>query len=266
MEFPALSRPNGFILLSHRSAGRLAFRPSYQFAAPSRREESMRTIIHMSAALALCAISAHAQLKAGSLSIKGGETFTVGQKVSVTLVQVKPGTGMRAGKYDFYFSGDGGTSWKEMIGNWQGPTGDNATVTWEWNITQAATMKGVFRACLLSGGECTDSTYTLKSGPFTIAAQGSAVLPTSAAAAGKLDFDAFTGNMALRFSLVAPAHVALRAFNTQGRLLATLLDADQSAGEHALSLFSNRLQEMHGPVAFTLTWGGASLARSLVLP
>jgi hypothetical protein len=226
----------------------------------------MHTIIHLSAAIALSAFGAHAQLKAGSLSIKGGETFTVGQKVSVTLVQVKPGTGMRSGKYDFYISRNGGTSWREMVGNWQGPTTDNATVTWEWNITESPTTTGVFRACLLSGGECTDSTYTLKSGPFTIVDQSSAVLPRSDAATGKLNFDSSTGSMALRFSLVSPAHVALRAFNTQGRLLATLLDADQLAGDHAMSLFSNRIQEMNGPVAFTLTWGAASLTRSLILP
>jgi hypothetical protein len=226
----------------------------------------MRTIIRLSAAIALCALGAKAQLKSGSLSIKGGETFTVGQKVNVTLIQVKAGTGTRAGKYDFYFSGNGGTSWKEMIGNWQGPTGDNATVTWEWNITQTPTTTGIFRACLLSGGECTDSTYTLKSGAFTIVAQGSAVLPQAGSAAGRLDFDAATGSFGVAFSLESPAHATLQAFDSQGRLLATLLDADQAAGDHALSLFSNRLGSMHGAVAFKLTWGAASLTRSLVLP
>lgn len=226
----------------------------------------MRMIIRLSVAIALCALGANAQLKAGSLSIKGGETFAVGQKVNVTLVQVKAGTGTRAGKYDFYFSGNGGTSWKEMIGNWQGPTGDNATVTWEWNITQAPTTTGIFRACLLSGGECTDPTYTLKSEPFTIVAQGSAVLPGSSPSTGKLDFDAATGSFAVAFSLPAASRVSLQAFDSQGRLLATLLDAEQAAGEHALSLFSNRLGSMHGAVAFKLTWGGASLTRSLILP
>jgi hypothetical protein len=226
----------------------------------------MHTIIRLSTAIALCALGAKAQLKSGSLSIKGGETFTVGQKVSVTLVQVKAGTGTRAGKYDFYFSGNGGTSWKEMIGNWQGPTGDNATVTWEWNITQAPTTTGIFRACLLSGGECTDPTYTLKSEAFTIVAQGTPVLPLAGSAAGRLDFDAATGSFAVAFSLESPAHATLQAFDSRGRLLATLLDADQAAGDHALSLFSNRLGSMHGAVAFKLAWGGSSLTRSLVLP
>lgn len=225
----------------------------------------MRTIMRLPMAIALCAFGANAQLKEGSLSIKGGETFTVGQKVQVTLTQVKPGTGTRAGKYDFYISVNGGTSWTEMVGNWQGPTTDNATVTWEWNVTQKPTTTGVFRACLLSGGECTDPTYTLKSGNFTIAAS-TALVPGPAESAGKLEFDAATGGMAVGFALAAPARVTLQAFDAQGRLLAVLLDADQAAGEHALSLFSNRLQTMHGSVAFKLAWGGASLTRAFVLP
>jgi len=225
----------------------------------------MRTIIRLSIALALCAIGAQAQLKDGSLSIKGGETFTVGQKVTVTLVQTKPGTGARAGKYDFYISVDGGTSWKEMIGNWQGPTGDNATVSWDWNVTQATTTTGVFRACLLSGGECTDPTYTLKSGNFTIS-NSTALAPQRAESAGKLEFESGTGGMAIGFFLAEPARVTLQAFDAQGRLLAVLLDGDHAAGDHSFSLFSNRLQAMHGSVVFKLAWGGASLTRSFLLP
>jgi len=225
----------------------------------------MRTIIRLSMALALCAIGAQAQLKDGSLSIKGGETFTVGQKVSVTLVQTKPGTGTRSGKYDFYISVNGGTSWTEMIGNWQGPTTDNATVTWEWNVTQKPTTTGVFRACLLSGGECTDPTYTLKSGNFTIATS-TALASRQAGSAGKLEFETATGGMSIGFFLAEPARVTLQAFDAQGRLLAVLMDGDHAAGDHALSLFSNRLQSLHGSIAFKLAWGGASLTRSFVLP
>ena len=225
----------------------------------------MRTIIRLSTALALCALGAQAQLKEGSLSIKGGETFTVGQKVNVTLTQLKPGTGTRAGKYDFYISVNGGSTWKEMIGNWQGPTTDNATVTWEWNVTQAPTTTGVFRACLLSGGECTDAAYTLKSGNFTIS-NSTALAPRAEESAGKLEFESATGGMAIAFALAEPARVTLQAFDAQGRLLAVLLNADQAAGEHSLSLFSNRLQAMHGSVVFKLAWGGASLTRSFVLP
>lgn len=225
----------------------------------------MRSIMHSSMAIALCAFAAQAQLKAGSLSIKGGETFTVGQKVTVTLTQTKAGTGTRAGKYDFYFSGNGGSTWKEMVGNWQGPTTDNATVSWDWNITQSPTTTGVFRACLLSGGECTDPTYTLKSDNFTIVAS-TALSSKAADAAGKLGFDAATGAMAIGFSLAEPSRVTLQAFDAQGRVLAVLLDGEHAAGDHSLSLFSNRLQAMHGSVVFKLTWGGAALIRTFALP
>jgi hypothetical protein len=226
---------------------------------------SKQGLIRFAMLVSVCAVGARAQLKAGSLSIKGGETFTVGQKVSVTLVQTKAGTGTRSGKYDFYFSGDGGTSWHEMVGNWQGPTGDNATVTWEWNVTQAPTTTGQFRACLLSGGECTDPTYTLKSGNFTIT-NATALAPMRSEAGGKLEWDAATGSMAIGFSMAEAGRVSLRAFDSQGRLLAVLLEAEQAAGDHALSLFSHRIQTMHGSVVFALSWGGASMTRTFALP
>jgi hypothetical protein len=254
-----------YIAFSPSRAGRLSIRPIHFIATQRGREDSMRTIMRLPIAIALCALGANAQLKDGSLSIKGGETFTVGQKVPVTLTQLKPGTGARSGKYDFYISVNGGTSWTEMVGNWQGPTTDNATVTWEWNVTQAPTTKGVFRACLLSGGECSDAAYTLKSGNFTIS-NSTALAPSPAGSAGKLEFDAATGGMAVGFSLASPARVTLQAFDAQGRSLAVLLDADQAAGEHSLSLFSNRLQAMHGSVVFKLAWEGSSLTRAFVLP
>jgi hypothetical protein len=117
----------------------------------------------------------------------------------------------------------------------------------------------------MSGGHCTDTAYVLKSGNFTISTT-TPILAQARQTSGKLDFDAATGSLAVAFSLAFPAHVSLQAFDSQGRLLATLLDADRAAGDHALSLFSNRLRDMHGAVAFKLTWGGSSLTRSLILP
>lgn len=225
----------------------------------------MRTITRSSLAIALSVCGAMAQIKAGSLSIKGGETFKVGQKVPVTFVQLGPGSGNNAAKYDFYLSTNGGSSFKEFVAAWQGPSGNGDTAKYEWTVQNSPTTTGQFRACLLSGGHCTDQQFMITSANFTISTQTSALNPAIGSGAAKLELDA-TGNLALAFSLAAPARVSLQAFDSQGRLLATLLDADRAAGDHALSVFSNRLRDMHGAVAFKLTWGDASLTRSLVLP
>jgi hypothetical protein len=118
----------------------------------------------------------------------------------------------------------------------------------------------------LAGGECRDNNYILKSGNFTITEQSSALRPPAAAQAGRLDFDPATGGIEVGFVLDASAHVALQAFDAQGRLLASLLDEDRSAGAHALSLFSSALSERHGTVVLRLAYGNAALTRSVVLP
>jgi hypothetical protein len=225
----------------------------------------MRTIIHSALAIALTACGAMAQVKAGSLSIKAGDTYVVNKKVMVTFVQLGAGSGTNAGKYDFYLSTNAGSKWTEFEAAWQGPKGNGDTVKYEWTVPNSPTTTAQWRACLMSGGHCTDTAYVLKSGNFTISAT-TPILAQARQTSGKLDFDAATGSLAVAFSLASPAHVSLQAFDSQGRLLATLLDADRAAGDHALSLFSNRLRDMHGAVAFKLTWGGSSLTRSLILP
>jgi hypothetical protein len=222
----------------------------------------MRHTQRLAIALTACAIGAHAHLKQGSLYPKGGESFAIGQKVTIAWVQTQGHDGL----YDLYFSKNAGTSWSEFAGHWQGPKGDGDSVKYEWTVpANSATTQGVIRVCQLAGGECKDAVYILKSGNFTITT-ASAVEAQAPQAAGKLDFDAATGSLAVAFTLASASRVSLQAFDSQGRLLATLLDAEQAAGEHALSLFSNRLASMHGAVAFKLAWGGASLTRSLILP
>jgi hypothetical protein len=222
----------------------------------------MRPIQSVTSVFLMCVACASAHLKAGSLNPKGGETFAIGQKVLISWVQSQA----HDRKYDLYFSKNGGTSWTEFEANWIGAAGDNDTCKYQWTVpANSATTQGQLRVCQMAGGHCTDAAYVLKSGNFTITAS-SAVQPQADGAAGSLAFDPASRALAVAFSLSAPARVALRAFDARGRLLATLMDEDKSAGDFALSLFSNRLQSMHGAVAFKLDWGAASLTRSLVLP
>lgn len=209
----------------------------------------------------LCILPLHAHLKPGSLSIKGGETFTVGQKVTVTFVQ---SVGHNDGRYDFYFSKNGGTSWSEFEAKWQGPKGDNETITYVWTVPNSLTETGIWRACQLAGGECTQADYILKSGAFKIVAAGSGVRPGAGALAPGLDFAA--GGVTAEFAMPAAGKVVLQAFDASGRVLATLFEGEMAAGDQRLSLFSNRLQQASGNVVLKLTYGSESLTRSIALP
>jgi len=205
-------------------------------------------------ALALASF-ASAQVQPGSLSIKGGETFTVGQVVDVSLIQT---LGHNNGKYDFYYSKDNGTKWTEIIGNYQGPKEDGATVTYKWTVPNAVTTQGMFRACEMAGGECLDPAYILKSGAFSIVPVGTGLnqAGSKTGSAPSMSYATETRSLETSFELGAAQKVTLQAFDGRGRLLATLLDGRREAGIHHLSLFSNRLETVSGQVLFRLTLGG----------
>lgn len=73
-------------------------------------------------------------------------------------------------------------------------------------------------------------------------------------------FDPDAGNLDITFGIERGARISLQAFDGQGKLLAVLLDADEGAGFHQLSLFSNRLQGHRGHVVFQLRADNSMLA------
>ena len=73
-------------------------------------------------------------------------------------------------------------------------------------------------------------------------------------------FDPDAGNLDVTFGIDRAARVSLHAYDTQGKLLAILMDADQGSGFHQLSLFSNRLRGNHGQVVFKLLADNSMLA------
>lgn len=75
-------------------------------------------------------------------------------------------------------------------------------------------------------------------------------------------FDSDAGNLDVTFGIDQAARISLQAFDTQGKLLANLLDVNEGSGFHHLSLFSNRLQGYQGHVIFKLRAGNAMLAET----
>ncbi|MEO6096632.1 MAG: hypothetical protein ABIW76_13410 [Fibrobacteria bacterium] len=65
-------------------------------------------------------------------------------------------------------------------------------------------------------------------------------------------FDAAAGNLDVTFGIDQGARITLEAYDVQGKLLAILLDRNQGAGFHHLSLFSNQMQGYKGHMTFRL--------------
>ena len=79
-------------------------------------------------------------------------------------------------------------------------------------------------------------------------------------------FDADAGSLEVTFGIEEAASMSLQAFDSQGKLLAILLEGNQDPGFHHLSLFSNRLQGYKGHVIFQLRAGQSVLGETRVRP
>jgi hypothetical protein len=208
-------------------------------------------------AVAVSTTFATAQLKQGSLSIKGGETFKVGQVVQVTFTQLVGNNGL----YDFYWSKDGGVKWTETVGNWQGPKGDNALVTYPWTVPNAVSTTVQFRACQMAGGHCTDPAYILKSPNFTITATSGVLAPAGHAPAPSIRYDAATRSLEAAFELAKAEPVSLQVIDAGGRVVATLAEGRREAGFLRVSVFSNRLENASGRFLLKLDLGAESFTQ-----
>ena len=203
----------------------------------------------------LAAGLSQAHLKSGSLLPKGGETLTAGQTVSITWeVDETHNKGI-----DIAFSKDGGTTWTNIK---TGFLDNSKSDKFNWTVPNEATAKGKLRIC--QSGPCTDqnvskpdgqSPWYLVSGLLAVQPSTAIAAPPGAAGPIGMDFDPATRNVDVSFGLSRAQDVLLQAFDTQGRLVATLIQGNYAAGEHALSVFSNRLATGGGSLVFKLQVG-----------
>lgn len=96
----------------------------------------------------------------------------------------------------------------------------------------------------------------------TAALASASTSENSAWFAPTLNFEPAQGSLEVTFGMDEAAKVSLLAYDTQGKLLATLIDGNQGSGFHHISLFSNRLQGHSGKVVFELRSGNTVLAAS----
>jgi hypothetical protein len=215
---------------------------------------------NFSSLILLAASINHAHLIASSLSPKGGETIFVNQPLTIswTTEENHPD---KAG-VDLAYSKDGGKTWEKFKTGISDTEKDNS---FRWTIGPAEpTTQGKIRVC--QAGPCTDKMDTTKaggipgpwylvSGVFTVQASTAIASPAESGVRLSLDFRPDTRNVEVSFALAARQAVLLQAFDMQGRLVATLLQGDYAAGEHALSVFSNRTASANESLVFRLKVG-----------
>lgn len=215
-------------------------------------------------------VSAHL----GTLTLpKAGDTYSAGASVNVRwTVSTAHNT------QDLAYSTNG-TSWTSIT------TGLGANVgAFSWTVPSLSSTTVRFRICQRDGGGgCTDahntsspsrsialagggSVYTIVTGNFAVSS--SSALAPAANAAGtpppRVGFDAASRSVNAAFRLDVAGKVVLEAFDAQGRLLAAMVDRDMPAGDHDLSVFSNRLP-VNGTAVIRLQAGSQATQASFSL-
>lgn len=213
----------------------------------------MHSVTRIAMFLSLSALAASARLVSGSLKPSGGESFKPGEVMTIEWVASQADNG----KYDLYFSKDGGKSWSiEFAEAWQGSTVDNAKNTYKWTIpANINTTQGRIRVCQMSGGHCVQvGGYTLVSQDFTVSNSNAVAPAAPEAAAPQFAFSPQAGSLEVEFDLPEAGQVTLDAIDAAGQRVAGLLDRRLEGGPHRLSMSSHRLQAA-GPLFFHLTRG-----------
>ncbi|MEO7426072.1 MAG: hypothetical protein ABI036_12865 [Fibrobacteria bacterium] len=206
----------------------------------------------------LMACLTHAHLVASSLTPKGGETLTVNQPVTITWNAEENHPDQ--GTIDLAYSKDGGITWTSIKAGILDTEKSN-TFRWLTGPSEATTQAKV-RVCQI--GPCGTLNVSkpqgappwyMVSGVFTVQAATGLVSTSESGNPISLDFSPATRNVEVSLSLATSQAVLLQAFDMQGRLVATLLQGNYAAGNHAFSVFSNRVTAANESLVFRLKVG-----------
>jgi hypothetical protein len=203
---------------------------------------------------------------------KTGAVFKGGEKVAIAWSIDTPHDGI-----DLALSTDGAT-WTTFQANLP-----KSAKSFLWTVPNTPATTARIRVCQKDGTAvkgCTDANntgspqtgidvdggqiYTLVSGKFTIQSSAGIREDNLAAGGNSIRVNPESRSVDLALSLEKDDKVLLQAFDAQGRLVATLMDAEQKAGFRTISLYSNALDVSRplwfklqaGSRASTLTWTG----------
>lgn len=200
-------------------------------------------------------------------SPKADTTITPG-----TTVAVRWSVSVQHETIDVAYSQDGSTWTNITTGllrtatnfNWSVPANFPASTTTRLRVCQRADA-----ACTNSADHNVSNLSSPKAGAYTAVTANfkvsgpSGVAEKIQAAGTMVRLDAATRSIEAVFELERAERVTLKAFDSQGRLLAVLLDGEQAAGPHALSVYSSAL-DVNRKMVLRLQAGDAVLHQGMV--
>lgn len=206
---------------------------------------------------------ASAHLSLSGAKPAGGETVAVGDTLTIAFTEGNNhGFGV-----DIALSRDGGTTWTDIKKAFTDQAGAN---TFKWKVEGAATTMAKIRICQFGSSAktpCADSEganvlgdgskghYILVSPAFTISGTSALRPVTAGTNPFSVDFRPESRNVDVSFGLTEGKEVLLQAFDSQGRLLATLVQGAFAAGSHKLSLAAKGLDASGGSLVFKMKIG-----------
>jgi hypothetical protein len=209
---------------------------------------------------------ASAHLSPTDLAPVGGATLKIGDPFVITWTET-----VHHDLTDLALSVDDGATFTNFKTGFQDINGKN---TFKWTVAGAESKKAKIRICQESGKPCTNADkvtdnsgnaghYVLITSAFTITAGTSALQAVQHAEQPySIGFNPGTRNVDVSLGLARAEDVSLQAFDFQGRLVATLTQGRFEAGEHKLSLFSNRLESSAKSLIFRLQLGNQVLTQA----
>lgn len=202
--------------------------------------------------------TAGAHLVGNSLSVKGGEKLASGEKVNVSWnISV-----LHDGKIDIDFSSDGGTTWKTLKKDFAGAVGAN---TYEWTVSESATSNGKIRICQPATVACTDANnvsapttkapYVLVSGAFEISETTGLIGANSNKGNLLMKYNSEAQKIELEFFIQQSQMVSLKVLDTQGKLVASILNKNYGQGAYSLAVPASQLKDLQGVNVLVLKIG-----------
>jgi hypothetical protein len=205
------------------------------------------------------AVAASAHIKAGSLSVKSGTTWTAGQKVSLSW---SASIDHDKSNYNLWYSPDSGKTWTSVKTGIPGAA-SNVLVNYEWTVPDQPTTKGILRVFQTFGGTVSSNLsnpgdYTLFSPAFKIVA-ASGVASSRAGAAMLRQHGEF-----LDVVLPSTGHGSLDVLGLDGSRQATL-ELSSSTTDFAEHRVSLKELGITGRSVVRLRLDGKVVARELVV-
>lgn len=213
---------------------------------------------------------ASAHLEAVS-SPTAGQSFAPGSTVNL-----RWGVDIAHSGQDIAFSTDGQT-WTTVATNI-----NRSQESYNWTVPDSLNSTTVrLRVCQRDGSSvqgCTNSNnsnslvstvqgqggrvYVAISPVFTVSAGTFALSSADGLMGARIRFDASVRSLEVAFPMEKAGRVTLQAFDTQGKLLATLLEENRSQGGHRVSIHSSAL-DASKPMVFRLQAGDQVFQQAL---